>query len=61
MSDKQTVLEPLHRSPEEAARSEILDEIQTIEAIKKGQEDIAAGRYKSHDEVRALLASCATK
>jgi predicted transcriptional regulator len=34
---------------------------ETLAAIREGQEDIAAGRYKTNDEVRALVRSRATK
>ena len=61
MSDKQLVLETLRQLPEEASLSEIIEELQTLEAIRKGQEDIAEGRFKSHDEVKALVASWTTK
>ncbi len=61
MSDKQIVLETLRQLPEEASLSEIIEELQTLEAIRKGQEDIAAGRFKSHDEVKTLIASWNTK
>lgn len=61
MSDKQLVLETLRQLPEEASLSEIIEELQTLGAIRKGQEDISAGRFKSHDEVKALVASWTTK
>jgi predicted transcriptional regulator len=61
VSDKQLVLETLRQLPEEASLSEIIEELQTLEAIRKGQEDIAEGRFKSHDEVKALVASWTTK
>jgi len=61
VSDKQLVLETLRQLSEEASLSEIIEELQTLEAIRKGQEDIAAGRFKSHDEVKALAASWNTK
>jgi len=61
VSDKQLVLETLRQLPEEASLSEIIEELQTLGAIRKGQEDISAGRFKSHDEVKALVASWTTK
>jgi predicted transcriptional regulator len=51
----------LRQLPEEASLSEIIEELQTLGAIRKGQEDISAGRFKSHDEVKALVASWTTK
>ena len=61
MSDKELVLKTLRDLPEEASLAEIIDELQTLDAIRKGQDDVAAGRFKSHDEVKALVASWNTK
>jgi predicted transcriptional regulator len=61
VSDKELVLKTLRDLPEEASLAEIIDELQTLDAIRKGQDDVAAGRFKSHDEVKALVASWNTK
>lgn len=50
MTDKQAVRDALERLPENATLEEITEELQIMAAIRRGREDVAAGRTKSHEE-----------
>ena len=60
MTDKQAVIDTIHRLPEIASLDEIADELQIMAAIKRGREDVSAGRTKTHQEVGQLLESWAS-
>ena len=57
MTDKQIAVETLGRLPEAASLAEITEELQVVAAIRRGQADVAAGRARSHEDVKRLLAS----
>ena len=57
MTDKQAVINALNRLPETASLKEITEELHIMAAIRRGQEDIAAGKAKSHEEVEQLVQS----
>ena len=59
MTDKEAVLDALGRLPETASLDEIAEELQIMAAIRKGRQDVAAGRVKSHDEVERVFESWA--
>lgn len=60
MTDKEAVLDALQRLPENASLEEITEELRIMAAVRRGRADIAAGRAKTHQEVRDSLASWAT-
>jgi len=60
MTDKQAVLDALHRLPESATLDEIAEELRIMAAIRRGRGDIAAGRVKTHEEAEKLMESWAT-
>jgi predicted transcriptional regulator len=57
MTDKQAVMDALKRLPEAASLEEITEELHIMAAVRRGREDIAAGRSKSHEEVEQLFAT----
>jgi predicted transcriptional regulator len=59
MTDKQAVLDALHRLPELASLEEITEELHIMASIRRGRADIAAGCSKRHEEVEQLVASWA--
>jgi predicted transcriptional regulator len=60
MTDKQAVIDALHRLPENASLDEITEELHVMAAIRRGRADVAAGRTKTHEETEQLLESWAT-
>ena len=52
MTDKEMVINTLSRLPDSASLSEIQEEIKLLEALKEAEEDILAGRVRSHSEVK---------
>ena len=60
MTDKQAVIDALHRLPENASLDEITEELRIMAAIRRGRADIAAGRIKTHEETEQLLESWAS-
>jgi predicted transcriptional regulator len=61
MTDKQAVIDALQRLPENASLDEITHELQLMAAVRKGRADIAVGRTKTHQEVKASLTSWAAE
>lgn len=61
MTDKQIVLEAIRKLPDDISIEEIAEDVEILAAIRKGEADIAAGRFKTHEEVEKLLASWTTK
>jgi predicted transcriptional regulator len=60
MTDKQAVHDALQRLPENASLEEITEELRIMAAIRRGREDIAAGRLKPHAETKHLFESWAS-
>ena len=60
MTDKQAVLDALQRLPENASLEEIAEELRIMAAVRRGRDDVTAGRTKTHREVEGLLESWAT-
>jgi predicted transcriptional regulator len=60
MTDKQAVIDALQRLPENASLDQIAQELRLMAAIRKGREDIAAGRTKTHEEVEKIVESWAS-
>ena len=59
MTDKQAVIDALNRLPENVSLEEITEELRIMAAIRRGREDIAAGRSKTQSEAESLLESWA--
>jgi predicted transcriptional regulator len=57
MSNKQLVIETVREMPEEATFEEILDELVLLAAIRQGRQDIRAGRFLSHEEMKKQVAA----
>jgi predicted transcriptional regulator len=51
MTAKQRVLRAVRALPDESTLAQIAEEIAILAAIERGEEDIAAGRTISHEEV----------
>jgi predicted transcriptional regulator len=60
MTDKEAVLDALQRLPENASLEEIAEELRIMAAVRRGRTDVAAGRTKTHTEVREVLESWAS-
>ena len=60
MTDKEAVLDALQRLPENASLEEIAEELRIMTAVRRGRADVAAGRTKTHGEVREVMESWAT-
>ena len=56
MTDKQLVIDAVSRLPDAATIEAILEEIEMLGAVKRGQEAADAGRIFSHEVVRTLVA-----
>jgi predicted transcriptional regulator len=46
--------------PEDVSLDEITEELSIMAAVRRGRADIAAGRTKTHEEVKKLVESWAT-
>jgi predicted transcriptional regulator len=51
MSAKQRVLQVVRGLPDDSTLAQIAEEVAILAAIELGEEDIAAGRTMTHDEV----------
>ena len=60
MTDKQAVIDAIHRLPDNASLDEIAEELQIMAAIRRGRADVARGRTKTHQETEQLLESWAS-
>jgi len=60
MTDKQAVLDALQRLPESASLDEIAEELRIMAAIRRGREDVAAGRVKTQEQTEKLMESWAS-
>jgi predicted transcriptional regulator len=61
MSIKEAVLEAVRQLPDDAGFEDVLERIETLAAIRRGEEDADAGRVVPHDEVKRRIASWITK
>jgi len=57
MTDKQEVIEALSAMPEMVSLDEIIEELRTMAAVRRGRAAIASGRFKTQEEVEQLVAS----
>ena len=56
-SEKEIALDAVRTMPDSATLREILEELAILEAIRRGEADLAAGRVVSHDEVKRRSAT----
>jgi hypothetical protein len=61
MITKQQVIQRLEQLPESASLMDFKEELEIMEALQEGREDMAAGNVKSIDEARAAINACFTK
>ena len=57
MSAKESVLQAIHRLPDDADYRAIAEEIAFLAALEQGDQDIQAGRVVSNEEARKKLES----
>ncbi len=57
MSAKETVLQAIHRLPDDADYRAIAEEIAFLAALEQGDRDIQAGRVVSNEDARKKLES----
>ena len=60
MTDKQAVIDAIHRLPDNASLDEIAEELQSMAAIWRSRADVGAGRAKTHQETEELFESWAS-
>ena len=60
MSVKESVLQAIHRLPDDADFRAIAEEIAFLAALDQGDRDIQAGRVVSNDDVRKKIESWAS-
>jgi len=61
MSIKEAVLEAVRQLPDDAGFEDVLEQIETLAAIRRGEQDADAGRVVPHDEVTRRIASWMTR
>ena len=61
MNDKTVAIETISGLPENSSMEEIAEELQIMAAIRKGKEDVKAGRTKSHAEVEKIFETWISK
>jgi predicted transcriptional regulator len=57
MSAKDTILQAIHRLPEDADYRAIAEEVAFLAALEQGDKDIQTGRVVSNEDVRKKLES----
>ncbi len=57
MSAKESVLQAIHRLPDDADYRAIAEEIAFLAALEQGDQDIQVGRVVSNEDVRKKLES----
>ncbi len=57
MSAKESVLQAVHRLPDDADFRAIAEEIAFLAALDQGEQDIEAGRVVSNETVKKMLQS----
>jgi predicted transcriptional regulator len=61
MNDKAVAIETISDLPENSSMEEIAEELQIMAAIRKGKQDVKAGRTKSHAEVEKIFETWISK
>lgn len=57
MSNKEAVIEVVRKLPEEVTLEEILEELEILAAIRRGEEAVREGRVVAHEDVKQRLAT----
>lgn len=60
MADKRAAIEIISCLPEDATLEDMIEALQLLAAIRRGRDDIAAGRVKTQEEVKQLVESWST-
>jgi predicted transcriptional regulator len=61
MNDKSVAIETIKDLPENSSMEEIAEELQIMAAVRKGKEDVKAGRKKTHAEVEKMFETWISK
>ncbi len=61
MNDKTVAIEAIAALPENSSMEEIAEGLQIMAAIRKGREDVKAGRTKTHAEVEKIFETWISK
>lgn len=61
MTDKDLVMETLKKLPEEISIEQILEEIQILAAIRRGEQAADAGKVIPHEDVKKMVAAWTSK
>lgn len=56
MTDKDLVIDALRKLPEEISIEQILEEIQILAAIRRGEQAADAGKVIPHEDVKGMVA-----
>jgi predicted transcriptional regulator len=56
MTDKQLVMKAVREIPDDATMDEIEERAAILAAIRRGEEDIEAGRFVTHEELKRQVA-----
>jgi predicted transcriptional regulator len=57
MTDREIVLEAVHRLPEEASLQDISEELAFLAAVREGEQDLKDGRVVCNEEMKRRLDS----
>jgi predicted transcriptional regulator len=60
MTDKQAVRDALDRLPEQATLEDITEELHIMAAVRRGRQDVAAGKIRTQPQAEQLFESWAT-
>jgi predicted transcriptional regulator len=52
MTNKQLAIRAIRELPDDASMDDIVEQLAILESIRKGEEDIDAGRFISHEELK---------
>jgi predicted transcriptional regulator len=52
MTNKQMAIQAIRKLPDDSSMKEIVEELAILEAIRRGEEDIEAGRFVTHEELK---------
>lgn len=61
MTTKQSILEAIHRLPDDVDYKDIVDEVAFLAALREAEDDIARGRVISNEEVYKRLEQWTSK
>jgi predicted transcriptional regulator len=61
MTDKELIIDTLKKLPEEVSIEQILEEIEILVAIRRGEDAADAGRVIPHEDVKKMVASWTSK